>query len=129
MFTTVEHVKEITGYDVTTQGIIMAQVIIESIIGKVEAEVNDANDLAILGRATAFQAAYMTKNYDSVYEQVAVTVLGQTDGTVALDTTLLSPYMAPLALFSIRNLSWNRSRSVKTGRLFGRGKFVEWVRD
>jgi hypothetical protein len=129
MFTTVENVKEMTGYDVDAPSIMRAQVILESVTGKVEAEVSDANDLAIMGRATAFQVAYMANNYDKVYEQVAFTYKGQSDAAISLDANLMSPFIAPLAVFAMRRLSWVHSRSVKVGSLYGKTAQVAWEVD
>jgi hypothetical protein len=117
MYTTVEAVKTMTNYDVTPELIFQAQVLIEAIVGKVESEVDSAADLALLGKATAFQAVYMLENYDSVYQQIGLRMLNQSDGNVMLDTAILAPYMAPLAMFALSNLSWRRSRSVKTGKI------------
>lgn len=128
MFTTPEKVTELTGYTVNEDMLSQAQGIMEIIVGRVEEDIFNANDLAIMGRATAYQAAYMTKNYETVYEQVAVTMMGQTDGTISLDVSMLSPYVAPLALLATRNLSWRKGRSVRTGAIHGAAPLVdEWV--
>lgn len=126
MFTNVEQVKELTNYEVTAELIVRAQAIIESVVGKVESEVSDANDLAILGRATAFQTAYMANNYDKVYEQVAFTYKGQSDAALSPDTSMMAPFIAPLAVLALRRLSWARSRSIKTGPTFPTPTFLAW---
>lgn len=129
MFTTIEQVKAMTGYDVTTDAVFKSQVILETVLGKVEAEISDANDLAILGRATAFQCAYMANNYDKVYEQVAFTYKGQSDAALNPDTSLMAPFLSPFAVFAMRRLSWVRSRSVKVGSLYGKTPHVFWEVD
>jgi len=126
LFTTVENVKTLTGYDVTTEQLYMAQNIIETFCGRVEAEVSVPNDRALLAKAVAFQAAYMSVNYETVFEQVAVTSIAQTDGGTVLDVGMASPYLAPLAVFSMRNLSWRKSRSIKIGPMYGTPKFRTW---
>lgn len=126
MFTTVENVKTITGYTVTTEQVYAAQVIIETFCGRVEAEVTTPNDRALLAKATAFQAAYMSQNYQTVFEQVAVTSIAQTDGGTVLDIGMAAPYIAPLAIFAMRNLSWRKSRSIKIGPMYGKTTFPSW---
>lgn len=120
MFTSVEETKKLTGYDVSLDELYRAQSILESYIGKVEAEIEAPNDLSILGKATAYQAAYMHDNYDRIFEQMAVTRIAQSDGGVAPDTAMIAPFIAPLAVLATRSLSWKRSRAVRTGSMFGR---------
>lgn len=127
MFTTVENVKTQTGYDVTTEQLYMAQNIIETFCGRVEAEVTLPNDKALLAKATAFQAAYISVNYETVFEQVAVTYIGQTGGGgTSLDIGMASPFIAPLAIFSMRNLSWRKSRTIGIAPMYGKPKFRSW---
>lgn len=129
MFTTVERVKQITGYDVTIEQIGMSQEIIESFIGRTEAEVDSPNDRALLGKAVAYQAAYMSKNYETIFEQVALSTVGQQDGAMVLDLGLAAPYIAPLAIFTMRGLSWKKSRSVRLAPMFGKAtKNLGWER-
>lgn len=118
MFTSVEQTLATTGYAVTLDLVNQAQAVIEVFIGKVEADVDSAYDLAILGRATAFQAAYMRDNAERIYEQVAVRSIAQTDGGVTVNTDMAAPFIAPMAFMAMRNLSWKRSRSVRTGPVF-----------
>lgn len=91
MLTTVENVKRITNKDVTPELLYQAQIVLESFIGRTEANIDSANDQALLGNAVAFQAAYMLENYDSVYEQIAVRMLAQTDGNVVPDADMAAP--------------------------------------
>ena len=119
MFTTIENVKKQTGYDVTNDDIFRAQAVLETYLGRVEEDIEDPNDNAIMGKATAYQAAYMKKDYDRVFEQMAIVTVQQSDGGVAPNNNMAAPFIAPLAFFAMRSLSWKRSRSVKTGSMWG----------
>jgi hypothetical protein len=124
MFITKEQAENITGYEVDATLLARAQSIIEAYTGKVEAEVEDAGDLALLGKATAYQAAYMKNDTMKVFEQVSALQISQfgqmltfrADGGV-------SPFVAPLAVVSCRHLSWRRSRSISTGSVFGNAPY------
>lgn len=129
MFTSVEQTLAITGYEVSLDLVNQAQAVLEVFIGKVEADIDSAYDLAILGRATAFQAAYMRDNAERIYEQVAVRSIAQTDGGVVMNTDMAAPFIAPMALFAVRNLSWKRSRSVTTGPVFEGYRTEGWTTD
>lgn len=117
MLTTTAQTKELTGKTVDDAMIRMAQGIIESYIGRVEAEVTDANDEAILGYAVAYQAAYIVDTPPLAFEQVGVRTHGQNESMMVFDTARYAPFLAPLAYMACRNLSWRRSRSVKTGAM------------
>lgn len=118
MFTTIEQVKELTDYDVEQKTIIMAQNVIEAYVGRDEVEIVDANDLALLGKATAYQAAYMANDAEKIFEQVAVTQMAQFGQSITMRTDGVSPWVAPLAIIACNRLSWKRMRSVKTGSIF-----------
>lgn len=124
MFVTVEGVKELTGYDVDLATIHMAQAIMESYVGRVEAEVNGANDLALLQKATAYQAAYINTNREMLFEQAAVSQIGQFGQVISFRDND-SPFIAPLAAIACRRLSWKRIRSIKTGSIFYRTPAVD----
>lgn len=126
MFTSVEQTKALTGYDVSLDLVNQAQAIIETFLGKVEAEIENPYDLAVLGRATGFQAAYMKTNSASVYEQIAVRSIAQADGGVVLDRDMHAPWIAPLAHMAMATLSWKRSRSVSTGPMFAGESRLGW---
>lgn len=126
MFINIDGVKDVTGVDVERTDIILAQHVIEAFVGKNETEVQDADDIALLAKAVAFQAVYMLNNYDRVYEQVALVQMGQQDGQMTFDKDMAAPFIAPLAVLTLRNLSWRRSRSVKTGAMFGSRRPVRW---
>lgn len=127
MFCTQEEVEEMTGYEVSGLEVIRAQTIIESFMGKTEGDVSNPHDRVILARATAYQAAYMQENYDAVFKQVPLSQL-TSNGSVmtfkAGDNT--SPFIAPLAVIAMTNLSWRKSRTVKTGRIIPRRQIRDW---
>jgi hypothetical protein len=126
MFTTVNNVKEYTNADVTLDLIKRAQAIIEIFIGVNEIDVEQPSDFIILDKMTAYQSAYMLNNEEVVYSQAAVTTQGQTDAMINFDTRMMSPFIAPLAVFASRGLSWNRSKSFRTGRIFQQPNKIDW---
>lgn len=126
MFTTVEQVKSLTGYDVTLEQIAIAQGVLESFLGKTEVEIESAYDLAIMGRAASYQAAYMAHGTDKVFEQAAIKQIGQADGVVTMDTNMAAPWIAPMAFIAMRKLTFRRSRSVATGPVFDRLPVTSW---
>jgi hypothetical protein len=126
MFSSVEQTRALTGYTVSLDLVNQAQAVLEVFLGKTEAEIDSADDLAILGRATAFQAAYMLNNADRVYEQVAVRSIAQSDGGAVLNLEMWAPFIAPMAVFALKSLSWKKSRSVKTGPVFERVTTLGW---
>lgn len=129
MLTTIEKVKELTGYDVSIDLVYQAQAIVEIFSGKQEETLDNPGDKEVLGKATAYQAAYMSKNYTTVFEQVALTGMSAPDGSMTFDVGLGSPYLAPLAALSLRGLSDRGSKSIKIGAMFGRTARVEWERE
>ncbi len=129
MFATVEDVEKLTGYVVTNNTIFRAQALMETYAGKIEEEVQNVNDRALMARAVAYQSAYMHANYDRVFEQIALTSVSQADGGLTIDRERWAPYMAPLAIMSMRMLSWRTSRSIKTGSILGRSRIPRWETD
>lgn len=132
MFATPEYVVSITDAEanlVTIQRVFMAQEIIEAVVGRTEAEIDNANDLALLAKATAYQTVYMLKNYDTVFQQMGLRSTSQGDSSLIFDVDLLAPYLAPLAVIALRNLSFRASRSVKTGRMGPKAMPTPWERD
>jgi hypothetical protein len=126
MFTTVNDVKEYTGQDVTLPLIKRAQSLIEVYIGRDEIEIENPSDLMILNKMTAYQAVYMLDNEDVIYKQVAVTSAGSGESAQNFDGAYSAPYMSPLAVIASRALSFNRSRSIKTGKIFQWNRKVDW---
>jgi hypothetical protein len=127
MFVTIERVKELTGKDVDLELVRQAQSVVETYIGRVEAEVIDPNDLAILSNATAYQTAYMEENPGITFEQVAVLTAGQSESAVQFDIGKWAPFLAPLTFMACRRLSWKRSRSVHVGPIFERPYDAGWA--
>ena len=119
MFITKEQTQAMTGYEVDAALLTQAQSIIEAYVGKVESEVDDATDLAMLGKATAYQAAYMKNDFSRIFEQAAVTQIGQFGQLASFRPDGVAPFVSHLAVITCRNLSWRRSRSVRTGSWFG----------
>ena len=120
MFTTIDEVAELTGQTVTQNIIIAAQAMIESYVGRVEAEVNDAQDTQHLGRAVAYQAAYIgdEDGLSRIMSQMKISYILEFGNSVSFVDDGYSPWIAPLAAISCRRLTWTRARSIKTGRLF-----------
>ena len=117
MFTTVEMTKRLTGYEVTLDTVYKAQAIVETYCGRVENDITNMRDKALLSRAVAYQAAYMRDNSEQIFEQASLAQAGQSDSLVtykAGDTH--SPWVAPLAALACKKLSWFKSRSVRTGK-------------
>ena len=126
MFSTVNSVKEYTNIDVSLELINRAQSIIEIFVGVNEIDVQNPSDFIILDKMTSYQSAYMASNEEIVYTQAAVTTQGQTDAMINFDTRMMSPFIAPLAVFASRGLSWNRSKSFRTGRIFQQPTKIDW---
>lgn len=126
MLSTVNSVREYTGYEVNLDVIKRAQGIIEIFIGKDEIEIENPADLLLLDKMVSYQAAYMIENEDIIFKQAALTSQGQTDSLVNFDTRMLSPFIAPLAVMAAAGLSFNRSKSYKTGKIFQFPKITKW---
>lgn len=126
MLSTINSVREYTGYEVTLDVIKRAQGIIEIFIGKDEIEIENPADLLLLDKMVSYQSAYMIENEDIIFKQAALTSQGQTDSLVNFDTRMLAPFIAPLAVMASNGLSFNRSRSYKTGKVFQFPKITKW---
>lgn len=123
MYTTIENTRKYTGYEVTQETLLRAQGIIEAYTGRLESDVSNVRDTALLGKATAYQAAYMRDNYEQVFEQVALSQTGQSGTLMTFKAgDDAAPFIAPLAVLACKKLSWFRSRSVKTGRSSSSGR-------
>jgi hypothetical protein len=129
MLSTISSVKEYTGYDVTLPLILRAQAIIEMFVGKDEIDVEGPSDLLLLDKMVAYQTAYMLENEDIVFKQAALTSQGQTDALINFNREMYSPFIAPLAVLAAAGLSFNKSRSYKTGSIFQKSKYRDWKRD
>jgi hypothetical protein len=129
MFANATDVQRITGYEVDNELVVQAQAIIEMYVGKSEARVESPDDRYLLHLATAYQAAYMHENADTVFKQIAVRLLSQADYQVALDTSRDAPYIAPLAGMCVERLSWKGTRSLTTAPAFRAPHLVHWRYD
>jgi hypothetical protein len=130
MFVTIERVKELTDYDVTSAEIGRAQGLIEAYVGRLEVEVVDASDQVLLERATAYQTAYMQSDPIKVFEQIPVHQIGQFGATVTFKQgDLTSPYISGMARLACEKLSWRRMRSVKVGSMYGPAPVPDWRTD
>jgi len=126
MFTTVNNVLEYTNKTVELALIKRAQALIEVYIGRNEMDIENPNDLIVLDKMTAYQSVYMLDNEDMVYSQIAVTSSGSGDSAQNFDGNYSAPFIAPLAVLASRGLSFNRSRSVKTGKIFQWNRKIDW---
>jgi len=126
MLSTVNSVKEYTGQDVTLELIKRAQAIVEIFIGKDEIDVQNPSDLLLLDKMTSYQAVYMLENEDIVYKQIAALSVGNGDSAQNYNMSMSSPWMAPLAVIAARGLSFKRSRSIRTGKIFQWPTYLDW---
>ena len=126
MLSTVNSVKEYTGQDVTLDLIKRAQAIVEIYIGMDEIDVQNPTDLLLLDKMTSYQTVYMLENEDVVYKQIAATSVGAGDSVQNFNTSMHAPWMAPLAVLAARGLSFKRSRSIRTGKIFQWPTYLDW---
>jgi hypothetical protein len=127
MFSTTNSVKEYTNQDVSLDLIKRAQAVVEIYIGRDEIDILDPADLLLLDKITAYQSAYMLDNEDIVYKQIAVISQGgQSTGSVVFDARMDAPWMAPLAVLASKGLTWKRSKSFRTGKIFQLPARIDW---
>jgi len=126
MLSTVNSVREYTGYEVTLDLIKRAQGVIEIYVGKDEIDIDSPADLLLLDKMVAYQTAYMLENEDLVFKQMAVD--SSTTGTSlqVFNTEMNAPYIAPLAVLAAKGLSFKKSRSFRTGKIFQFPKITKW---
>lgn len=124
MFTTIEQVKELTAKDVSQDTIIMAQNIIESYIGRIEIDVTYPTDKALLGKAVAYQSAYMEGDEAKVFEQMGAQQIMQFGQMITFGQDGTQPWIAPLAVLTCKRLSWKRIRSIQAGPTYPHGPRV-----
>jgi hypothetical protein len=103
-----------------------AQAIVEIFIKKDEIDIENPSDLLILDKMTSYQAVYMLDNEDTVFQQSALTSQGQTDFVVNFNKEMHSPWLAPLAVIASYGLSWKKSKSFRTGKIFDLPKISKW---
>lgn len=129
MFTTTQEVTSLTGKTVTLELIKRAQGLIESYTGIPEQLVENKKDLVILGKMTAYQAAYMLDNEAVVWEQIGTSAAGSGESVITFREDLDAPFMSPLAVIAGRKLSTKKSKSVHTGRVFQYAPVDKWKKD
>lgn len=126
MFSTVNSVKEYTGYDTTLDLIKRAQAIVEIYIGKDEIDIENVADLLLLDKITSYQTVYMLENEDIVFKQIASSSVGSGDSAQNYNTNMFAPFMAPLAVIAAAGLSFKKSKAVRTGKIFQNYKTADW---
>ena len=126
MLSTVNSVREYTGYEVTLDLIKRAQGVIEIYIGKDEIDVESPADLLLLDKMVSYQTAYMLENEDLVFKQIASTSLNLGGSVQNFDTKMIAPYLAPLAVLASKGLSFKKTRSFRTGKMFQFPKITKW---
>lgn len=133
MFITPERVARLTGYEnITLQDVAIAQGMLESYTGRMEARITDADDIELMAKATAYQTVYLKADTNHIFEQARVDSIQQDSAAVNYKPNDYdSPFIAPYALMAMKNLSWRRSHGIR----FGRGKNApgnwryDWKRD
>lgn len=128
MFSTINSVKEYTNADVTIDLVKRAQGIIEIFIGKDEIDIENPNDLLLLDKMTAYQAAYMLENEEIVFKQIASLSTGSADSLQNYDSKMFAPFIAPLAVLASAGLTFKKGRSIRTGRIFQLPARIDWKR-
>ena len=118
MFITPDQVKKLTNVEVSGDLIFRAQNVVEAYVGKNESEIKNGKDKQIMAKAVGYQAAYMKENEEIVYQQVAVNSAGAGVSFQNFDPNMAAPWLSPLAVMVVKNLTFNRTRSYKTGRIF-----------
>ena len=126
MLSTVNSVREYTGYEVTLELIKRAQGVIEIYVGKDEIDIDNPADLLLLDKMVAYQTAYMLEREDVVFKQIASLALGSGDGRQNVDTSMIAPFIAPLAVLAAKGLSFKKAKSVRTGKIFQFPKITKW---
>ena len=126
MLSTVNSVREYTGYEVTLELIKRAQGVIEIYIGKDEVDIDNPADLLLLDKMVAYQTAYMLENEDLVYKQIATSSINIGGSVQNFDRNANAPYIAPLAVLAAKGLSWKKAKSVRTGKIFQFPKITKW---
>lgn len=126
MFSTVNSVKEYTGYDVALDLIKRAQAIVEIYIGRDEIDIVDPADLLLLDKITSYQTAYMLENEEIVFKQIALTGAGSGDTVQDYDSKMSSPFISPLVVLASKGLTWKRSKSFRTGKIFQLPARIDW---
>lgn len=125
MFSTINSVQEYTGYTVTLDLIKRAQGIIEIFVGKDEIDIDNPSDLLLLDKMTSYQTAYMLENEDLVFKQIASQSINLGGSIQNFNTGMDAPYIAPLAVMASKGLTFHKTRSYKTGKIFSWPAFLD----
>lgn len=112
MFATIDEVMTIAGVSVDNAELLRAQGIIETAAGRPEEMITGVTDLLWLKKALAYQCAYMENDPTSVFEQPNLESATQGDNKMVFGDH--DVWLAPLAERAIAQLSWRKSRSIKT---------------
>jgi hypothetical protein len=126
MLSTVNSVREYTGYETTLELIKRAQAIVEIYVGKDEIDVERPSDLLLLDKMVAYQAAYMLENEDIIYKQIASSSITSGSSIQNFDRSADAPYIAPLAYLAAKGLSWYKGKSIRTGKIFQWPTYIDW---
>lgn len=126
MLSTVNSVREYTGYEVTLDLIKRAQAVVEIYINKDEIDIDNPADLLLMDKMVSYQTAYMLENEDVVFKQIASLSLGSGDGAQNINTNMIAPFIAPLVVIAAKGLSWKKAKSVRTGKIFQFPKITKW---
>ena len=117
-WTTPNQVLQITGQEVTSQAVDVAQGIIELVSSRSFSDSIRirARDLAWLGKAVAYQAAWQGSQPD-IFTKSAYDSVSQ-DGFSGKLFNKSGNYLGPLAERALKNCSWLRSRSLRMSNPF-----------
>jgi hypothetical protein len=74
---------------------------------------------------TSYQAVYMLENEDLVFKQIASPSLNLGGSIQSFDTNMMAPFMAPLAVIASNGLTFHKTRSYKTGKIFSWPAFLD----
>lgn len=127
MIASVDEIYDITGYSADENDIRRAQAIVEVFAGKTEILIKDANDIAWMKYAVAWQTAYMSQDEAGIYEQANVQSMRQNDTTINFGDRVYA--VAPLVVKAVSRLSWNKSKTVNTAGSYGKCRPIPWECD
>lgn len=96
-----------TGEAVPDATLAMAELMVETFVGRSVASVKASDDVAWLKRAVIFQARYIEDN--DYTTQAALVSIKQSESSMTLRADLFAPYMAPWAIRACAALSWRRA--------------------
>lgn len=129
MFITSAEVKTMTGLDVTPATVVLAQMMVETWVRRTEVSITDAGDIETMRRAIAFQAVYTQDNADDMLSTPAMLRQTLVENSGTFDVASFAPHMSPWAVKACENLSWRRTRSVRTAPLFLKPEVTQWETD